>query len=236
MQHINPIDRGALRDRVKASYPVPNFCIDNFLEPAFAESVLAAFPSFNEAAKIGRSFNAVNERGKIQVTDSATFAEPVAELNRTLASPEFLDLMSHACRHAQPVGGRATERRGHPPDRASGAPRRPCRFQLHRRSGAASPTQHPDLLQQGLEARIRRQYRTLGSRSQGLPSFFLAGIQPVRRLRNERGQLSWRDRREVPRRSVPQVVRRLTTTPKKPRPTGPAKRTRRSSGHAPTNS
>jgi hypothetical protein len=31
---------------------------------------------------------------KVQVTDSQTFAEPVAELNRALASPEFLDLLS----------------------------------------------------------------------------------------------------------------------------------------------
>jgi hypothetical protein len=57
--------------------------------------VLAAFPSYQDALKIGKSFAAVNERGKVQVTDSSKFAEPVAELNRTLAAPEFLDLMGY---------------------------------------------------------------------------------------------------------------------------------------------
>src|SRR5947209_3200604 len=96
MNQINPIDRDALRDRVRAATPVRNFCIDNFLEPSFAERVLASFPSYEEAARVGRSFNAVNEKGKVQVTDVSTFAEPIAELNRVLAAPEFLDLLSFA--------------------------------------------------------------------------------------------------------------------------------------------
>jgi 2OG-Fe(II) oxygenase superfamily len=91
---INPIDRDALRERVRTSQPVRNFCIDNFLEGSFADRVLSAFPSFEEATKVGRLFSAVNEKGKVQVTDSSSFAEPIAELNRTLASPEFLDLLS----------------------------------------------------------------------------------------------------------------------------------------------
>jgi hypothetical protein len=95
MNHINPIDRDALRERVRTATPVPNFCVDNFLEEAFAERVLAAYPSYEEATRVGRSFNAVNEKGKVQVTDSSTFAEPIAELNRVLASPEFLDLLSY---------------------------------------------------------------------------------------------------------------------------------------------
>jgi Rps23 Pro-64 3,4-dihydroxylase Tpa1-like proline 4-hydroxylase len=96
IQHINPIDRDELRERTRNAKPVRNFCIDNFLDPSFAESVLAAYPSFEEATRVGRSFSAVNEKLKVQVTDAKTFAEPVAELNRTLASPEFLDLLSYA--------------------------------------------------------------------------------------------------------------------------------------------
>jgi hypothetical protein len=92
---INPIDRDALRDRVRASTPVPNFCIDGFLDEAFAERVLAAYPSFEEASKLGRSFSAVNEQKKIQITDSGLFAEPVAELHRALAAPEFTEMLSH---------------------------------------------------------------------------------------------------------------------------------------------
>jgi Rps23 Pro-64 3,4-dihydroxylase Tpa1-like proline 4-hydroxylase len=92
--HINPIDRDALRESVRTSRPVHNFCIDNFLEESFADRVLAAFPSFEDATKVGQSFAAVNEKRKVQVTDSSTFAEPIAELNRTLAAPEFLDLLA----------------------------------------------------------------------------------------------------------------------------------------------
>jgi 2OG-Fe(II) oxygenase superfamily len=95
MTHINPIDKEALRERVRTAAPVPNFCIDNFLEESFADTVLAAYPTYAEATKVGRSFTAVNEKGKVQVTDSSTFAEPIAELNRTLASPEFLDVLSY---------------------------------------------------------------------------------------------------------------------------------------------
>ncbi len=95
MTHISPIDRDALRERVRSSEPVKNFCIDNFLDEAFAEAVLDAYPSYQDATKIGRSFAAVNEKGKVQITDSRAFAEPVAELNRALASPEFCELMSH---------------------------------------------------------------------------------------------------------------------------------------------
>ena len=92
--NINPIDRDELRERVRNAQPVRNFCIDNFLEESFAQRVLAAFPSFEEAAKVGTMFTAVNEKGKVQLTDASRFAEPVAELNRTLASPEFLELLS----------------------------------------------------------------------------------------------------------------------------------------------
>lgn len=45
---------------------------------------------------MGRSFAAVNERGKVQITNSKVFAEPIRRLHEELASPEFLDLMSYA--------------------------------------------------------------------------------------------------------------------------------------------
>jgi Rps23 Pro-64 3,4-dihydroxylase Tpa1-like proline 4-hydroxylase len=92
---IQPIDRDALRACVRAAAPFPHFCIDNFLERAFAERVHDSFPSFQEARELGFTFNAVNEQKKVQITDSSKFAEPVGELNRALASPEFLDLLSY---------------------------------------------------------------------------------------------------------------------------------------------
>ena len=43
---------------------------------------------------MGRTFTAVNEKNKIQVTDPTKFARPIAELNRALAAPEFCELLS----------------------------------------------------------------------------------------------------------------------------------------------
>jgi hypothetical protein len=91
---IKPLDRDGLRRAARAAHPFPFISIDSFLEDAAAERVLAAYPSYEAALKVGRSFAAVNERGKVQLTDAAQFAEPVAELNRALATPEFLGLLS----------------------------------------------------------------------------------------------------------------------------------------------
>lgn len=121
MTLIQPIDRDALRQRVRQAEPFPFFMIDGFLEPGFAEEVLATFPTYEEAARLGRSFSAVNEKGKIQVTDSSVFPEPIAKLNQTLAAPEFLDLLSYAFEiphllpDAELVGGgmHQTGSRGH---------------------------------------------------------------------------------------------------------------------------
>jgi Rps23 Pro-64 3,4-dihydroxylase Tpa1-like proline 4-hydroxylase len=95
MAIIRPIDRDTLRERVRQAEPFPHFCIDDFLDEAFADEVLGSFPSFEEAARIGRMFSAVNEKQKIQVTDTARFARPIADLNLALQDPQFLELLSH---------------------------------------------------------------------------------------------------------------------------------------------
>ena len=92
---INSIDRDALRERVRGSKPVPNFCIDGFLEPGFARRVADSYPSYEDAVKVGKEFAAVNEQKKVQVTDPAHFPGPVAELNDALAAPEFTALLSY---------------------------------------------------------------------------------------------------------------------------------------------
>ena len=91
---INPIDRAALRDRVRQAQPFPYFMLDEFLESTFAREVAAAFPSFAEAERLGFKFSFVNERNKIQITDSAAFPGPIRQLHEDLASPDFLDLLS----------------------------------------------------------------------------------------------------------------------------------------------
>jgi hypothetical protein len=92
---IQPIDGDLLRRRVCEAGPFPYFCIDGLLEPGAAERVLDDFPSSEDAMKIGLRFAAVNEGGLVQVTDSSNFAGPVTELNRALASPEFLGLLGY---------------------------------------------------------------------------------------------------------------------------------------------
>lgn len=118
---INTIDRDDLRDQVRNAPAYPHFKIDNFLDAAFAEEVHTSFPTFDEVAAMGQGFSAVNERGKIQVTDSSNFSPPMLRLHEALASQEFLDLMSYAMdipnllADPELVGGgiHATRSRGH---------------------------------------------------------------------------------------------------------------------------
>ena len=92
---IRPLDRDELKRQYQSARPVPWFSVDDFLEPEFAEQVYRSFPSFDEALKTGRLFSAVNERGKVQITDSTKFPEPVLQLSRTLNSPEFLKTIEY---------------------------------------------------------------------------------------------------------------------------------------------
>lgn len=92
---IQPFDREALRRQFNSAEPFRFVKIDNFLESRFATEVAAAYPSFETATKQGRTFTAVNERRKIQVSDASLFPGPVAELHQLLASPEFLADVSY---------------------------------------------------------------------------------------------------------------------------------------------
>jgi hypothetical protein len=87
---IKPLDIPRLRAEFAAARPFPFIQIDGFLDDAFAQEVAAAYPSFARASELGYEFKTVNERRKIQVSDSSTFPEPVKRLERELASREFL--------------------------------------------------------------------------------------------------------------------------------------------------
>ena len=89
------IDRESLRAQYANARPFPFVMIEQLLDPAFAAEVAASYPSFEDALARGRSFNAVNEQKKVQITDADVFPEPVARLNRALASPEFLSDLSY---------------------------------------------------------------------------------------------------------------------------------------------
>jgi Rps23 Pro-64 3,4-dihydroxylase Tpa1-like proline 4-hydroxylase len=94
MEPINPIDRDEFKRNIRNATPFPHFCIDNFLNEDFADEVCRSFPSYQEARGIGTEFDAVNEKGKVQITDSAKFPQPIARLNQAMSSPEFLAMMS----------------------------------------------------------------------------------------------------------------------------------------------
>lgn len=90
---IRRFDVAAIREQYRSAQPFPFFCIDNFLEPTFAREVVASYPTYEQATQLGMQFTAVNERLKVQITDSTKFPAPVARLNQALASPEFLGAM-----------------------------------------------------------------------------------------------------------------------------------------------
>jgi hypothetical protein len=91
---INPIDIPALKRQMQNAPAFPHFCIDNFFDTSFAEAVRDSFPSYDAAAGMGRTFDAVNERRKIQITDSTLFLGPIRRLNDMLASAAFVAWLS----------------------------------------------------------------------------------------------------------------------------------------------
>ena len=87
---IRTLDIHGLRQKYLAATPFPFFAIDNFLLPEFAAELVAAYPTYEQARAVGFEFAAVNERVKVQITDSARFPAPVRRLSEALASTEFL--------------------------------------------------------------------------------------------------------------------------------------------------
>jgi Rps23 Pro-64 3,4-dihydroxylase Tpa1-like proline 4-hydroxylase len=92
---LRQLDREQLRKEFSEAKPFPFVKIENFLEPAAAEQVAAAYPSFDVALNQGRTFTTVNERKKVQITKAELFAPPIARLNEALASPQFLSDLSY---------------------------------------------------------------------------------------------------------------------------------------------
>jgi Rps23 Pro-64 3,4-dihydroxylase Tpa1-like proline 4-hydroxylase len=91
---IREIDRDILRKQARTARPYPHILIDDFLDTEFAREVLRSWPSYEDATRIGKEFRSINERKKVQVTDSAKFPRPLSELNDALASPAFLETVS----------------------------------------------------------------------------------------------------------------------------------------------
>lgn len=92
---IRPFDRDQIRKEFRAGVPFPHFKIDNFLDEEFAREVAASVPAFADAQRLGFTFKSVNERLKLQVTDSTKFPAPMLALHQALSSQEFLDELSY---------------------------------------------------------------------------------------------------------------------------------------------
>lgn len=91
---VREIDCDLRREQARTAVPVPHVLIDDFLDADFAREVLHSWPSYEDAAKIGKKFRSINERNKVQVTDSSQFPPAIQELNEALASPEFIQAAS----------------------------------------------------------------------------------------------------------------------------------------------
>jgi Rps23 Pro-64 3,4-dihydroxylase Tpa1-like proline 4-hydroxylase len=92
---LQPLDREKLRAEFATAKPFPYVRIDNFLDPAKAKAIADAYPSFDVALNQGKTFSTINERKKIQISDTSSYAAPVSELNAFLASESFLDDLSY---------------------------------------------------------------------------------------------------------------------------------------------
>jgi hypothetical protein len=85
-----PLDVARLRNAFNSARPFRWIEINPFLDPDFAAEVSAAYPGFEESRSQGHEFSAVNERRKVQITESAKFPDPVKRLHEVLAGPEFM--------------------------------------------------------------------------------------------------------------------------------------------------
>lgn len=91
---VKPLDRDGLRARFRAAEPFPFVVIDDFLDRDFALEVARAYPNYEDAARMGRTFTGVNENRKVQVCDYTLFPGPVQKLADALAAPEFRAALS----------------------------------------------------------------------------------------------------------------------------------------------
>jgi len=88
-------NREEARHQFATAEPFRFVKIDDFLDRGLAEQAADSYPSFEDAMVHGRTFKALNEQKKVQVTNATLFPPPVARLNSLLASPGFLTDLSY---------------------------------------------------------------------------------------------------------------------------------------------
>jgi Rps23 Pro-64 3,4-dihydroxylase Tpa1-like proline 4-hydroxylase len=85
----------ALRNAYTNAKPYPHLKIENFFDAEAAREIASSYPSFEEALNRGTTFKTVNERKKIQITDSKLFPKSILRLTSSLSSSEFLAKLSY---------------------------------------------------------------------------------------------------------------------------------------------
>ncbi len=87
---VNAVRLADRHDAFVSAPLFPHIAIDTFLDADTCRAIAAEYPTFENAKALGFSFNAVNERKKIQITDQTKFPPAVKALSDFLASPAFL--------------------------------------------------------------------------------------------------------------------------------------------------
>jgi len=90
---IRALDPAELGAQFRAAEPFPFLCLDDVLEPDFAHEVADAYPAYEQARKVGKTFYGVNEMRKVEITKEATFPAPVRRLADALTAPAFRALL-----------------------------------------------------------------------------------------------------------------------------------------------
>jgi hypothetical protein len=87
---VNAVRLADRHDAFVSAPLFPHIAIDSFIDSDTCRAIAAEYPTFENAKALGFSFNAVNERKKIQITDQTKFPPAVKALSDFLASPAFL--------------------------------------------------------------------------------------------------------------------------------------------------
>jgi hypothetical protein len=90
MPTLSPLRLSGHHSKFITAEPFPHIAIDSFIDAESARAIAAEYPTFEQAQELGVSFNALNERKKVQITDQARFPPGVKALSDFLASPGFL--------------------------------------------------------------------------------------------------------------------------------------------------
>ena len=91
---IRQLDVQSLAKAFRAQQPYPSVIIDDFLDRDFVREVARSYPDFSAAEAQDRQFKAVNEKRKIEITNSELFPTPVKRLADYCASQEFRNVLS----------------------------------------------------------------------------------------------------------------------------------------------